>query len=93
MTPRRNTQANVAQRPGSSGSSTPNATTATTITSTDWSAPETSTWPSLPMKYDTGESGVPPSRLRVPSDFSVAMSMAMFCRPEMQQARREHAGR
>ncbi len=39
------------------------------------------TWPILPRKYDTTGSGVPPSRLSVPSLFSTAMSTARFCTP------------
>ncbi len=45
------------------------------------------------MKYDTGLSGVPPSRLRVPSLRSIAMSIDMFCSPDSSTPAASIAGR
>ena len=81
-TPSTKIQANVSQAPGSVGIAMPNSVAETSRRSAACSEAVTKTWPILPRKYDTGESGVPPSRFRVPSPFSVAISTARFCTPE-----------
>ena len=91
--PSTKTHANVTHFSGSVGSAMPNTVAAATSSSAACSAPVTKTCPILPRKYDTGDSGVPPRRLSVPSDFSTAMSIARFCTPESRMPAASRPGR
>ena len=75
MTESRNSQANVNQRPASSGNGMSKASTPMASRTATSSRLITATKSHFPMKYAAAVTGVPRSRLRVPSSRSTASPM------------------
>src|SRR6218665_2055709 len=80
--PSGNIQAIVSQASGEVGRSMRSTAQAKRSSAVSRISPVTNTQPNLPIKYETGDSGDPPSRFSVPPLFSMAISIARPCMPE-----------